>query len=157
MANPPPPGRKRAFSSIRAWLFIESQKVGWANGFRMRPTTTSSDIRVFGNIYRERAEPVDASASGSFDFIHMLWAPLSSLKSNNYQLWANQLMDTRQWIDYEPPPLTLVDMVTKKIVCTVEGMMPEGEEFALTQGGLMQRSCNFSCNKAYEHIKLIAP
>ena len=157
MANPPPPGRRRAFSSPRAWLFIGSQKIGWATGFRMRPSVNATDIRVFGSIYRERAEPVDASGSGSFDYIHMLWAPLAGFKEGTYQLWANQLMTTLQWIDYEPPPITLIDMVTKKEVCTIQGMFPESEDFSLSQGGLMQKNCNFTFNRAFEHSLPIAP
>lgn len=157
MANPPPPGRRRAFSSPRALLYISTLKIGWATGIRVNPSMAATDINVFGDVYRQRAEPVTASGSGSFDFIHMLWAPLASFKEGPYSVWANQLMSTQQWIDYEPPPLTLVDLITKREIVTLKGMFPEGEEWSLTQGGLMQRNCRFTFDRAYEHSTAIAP
>lgn len=150
MANPPG-GKKRAFSSARAILAIGSQKVGWAIGFRANPTVVGAPIFVFGDMYKQRTEPVTADGSGSFDFIHMLWQPLNSLKSGSASLWANHLLTTQQWIEYEPPPIGVYDLITGKGVCLVTGMFPEREDFSLTQGGLMQRSCNFSATKITEH------
>lgn len=143
--------QRRPFSSPRALLLIGNFKIGWVTGFRIRPSATGAPIKVFGDMYRQRTEPVDADGSGSFDLIHILSEPLSAARQDGFVLWADHLLSTGQWIDYEPPNLTLVDAKSKRVICTVEGMFPENQEFALVQGGLLQHSGSFSFRKAYPH------
>lgn len=150
---------QRPFSSPRARLQIEGVQIGWAQGISVRPGVTTSPVKVLGNIYPVRFEPTDTNCSGSFDYIHILAKPLRSLTRSGgaAALWAGHFLSTRDWVRYEPPTMTLVDALNPGInILTIEGMVPEGQSFSLTQGGLMMVSCNFVCTRAYEHTQSIA-
>lgn len=149
---------QRAFSSPRAILQIDNKRIGWAQGISVRPGVTTAPIKVLGNIYTVRFEPTDTNCSGSFDYIHILAAPLRSLAQGNgaTALWAGHFLSTAEWIRYEPPAMTLVDTITNKSILTIEGMVPEGQSFSLSQGGLLMVSCNFVCTRAFEHKEPIS-
>lgn len=156
---------RRAFSSPRAAIVIGGVPVGWAQGFQARESVTSVPIKVLGEMYTQRFEPVNADASGSFDLIHLLVEPLSGLitssaAGNTVRAWASHILSTQQWIAYDPPALSLVDLNTtgfragssgNRSVITVIGMMPEGRSFTISQGGLLMENCNFNAIKIEEH------
>ncbi len=147
----------RAFSSPRAGLAIEGTMIGWAQGISVRPGVTTSPVKILGNMYPERFEPVDTNCSGSFDYIHILTAPLRSLKrrGGTMGLWAGHFLETRDWVLYDPPDLVVMDLITKQAVLTIQGMVPEGQSWNLSQGGLMMVSCNFVATRALEHERSI--
>lgn len=113
-------------------------------------------------MYTQRFEPVNADASGSFDLIHLLSEPLSYLRASSsngqVRVWASHVLTTRQWVAYNPPTLSLIDMNTtglgagNRSVITVYGMMPEGRSFTISQGSLMMENCNFNAVRIEEHL-----
>lgn len=146
----------RAFSSPRALLYLGPVRVGWVTGLSISPNMMGLPIKVLGDIYAKRIEAVDSDASGSFSTIKILEQPMSLLRdSRGRRLWGDQLMTNRQWIEYDPPPLTLVDQVSGQRVITCLGIFPNGHQFGLSQGGVASSDFNFRCIRAFEHSESI--
>lgn len=143
----------RAFSSPRCGLQIDGTRIGWAQGISVRPGVTTAPVKILGDMYTQRFEPVDTNVSGSFDTIHILNAPLASLtrRGGAASVWAGHFLSTRDWVMYEPPNLELFDLITGKLVLSIEGMVPEGQSWQLSQSGLMMVSCSFVATRAVEH------
>lgn len=146
----------RPFSAIRCLVYLGTKRVGYAQGVSVRPNVMGSPIKELGDIYAKRIEPVDSDAGGNFDYIHILDAPLAQLvDSSGRHLWGTHMLSNRQWIEYDPPPLTLVDQYSTKRVITCLGVFPDSQSFQLALGGMMQVGCGFRCTRAFEHSESI--
>ena len=146
----------RAFSAIRAYIYLGPVRVGWATDVSVQPNMMGLPVKILGDIYAQRIEPVDSDAGGSFGYIHILEKPLSMLvDAQGKSLWGTHLLKNRQWIEYDPPPLTVVDQYSTDNVLTCLGVFPNGQTFNLAQGGIMQANCSFRCTRAFEHTTSI--
>lgn len=141
----------RPFSAIRAHIFFDTVRVGWAVGVSVQAATVGAPVKVLGDIYAKLIEPVDTDVTGSFDYIHILDRPLASLAANGRKVWGTHLLTNREWIQFDPPMMTIVDMFNNDNVITIQGAFPQGQNFTLTQGGMMMVDCSFRGIRAFEH------
>ena len=139
----------RPFSSPRCLLYFGKHVLGLATGFQVRESITQFPVEALGDVYVKSHEPVAIRVSGSFDTMHILSRPLSSLVDAAGPLWPYGT--TQQVIQYEPLTVTIVDDLTKKAVLKIISMSPESRTWTIAAGSVMMENGTFVAIRVEEH------
>lgn len=150
---------RRAFTSIRARLFVGGVQFGWVNDFSASETFGNIPVREFGDARVQIHETVSYDVNGSFSYMHILDRPLASANYNGKlwiaPQWGNREEANRAVITFLPQTIVLVDWVTNKPVLTLQGFKPASRDFRLSEGSLTMVNATFVATSMSEHTEPI--
>lgn len=154
---------RRAFTSIRARLFIQNRMIGWVNDFSLNEAFTNIGVREIGDARVQIHETVAYDVTGSFGYMHILEESFASRNNDSPSTdpwlapdWTSDPVTANTPVVlFEPKEITLKDWVTNTNILTVYGMKPEGRGWRLSEGGLMMVQCSFVATAAVEHKEVV--